>query len=185
MDKPLFNSSSLNKSMLHIWGIIISLALSGAVLAANQDLQQHTGQEKAKTQEQASGQAAVPSQDVHRIYKASELLDKPVKNKKGEDLGKITELVIDKSGQVKYAVLSHGGLLDMGAKMTAVSWKALQIFSAPSADKIEHYILKLNITKEQLAGLPTFSDDNWPSEAQLTEHSTLKSKGAEQSKSQR
>jgi hypothetical protein len=167
----------MNKGVVHALSIVLFVALSGKVLAADQDLQQQSSEEEqeAKVQEQAPGQAS----SSQNVYKASELLDKTVENKGGEDLGKITELVINKSGQIKYAVLSHGGVLDMGAKMTAVSWKALDL--SPLANGGDHYVLNLNITKEQLPDLPTFSADNWPSEPQLTEHSTFNTKGVEQS----
>jgi hypothetical protein len=61
--------------------------------------------------------------------------------------------------------------------MTAVSWNTLDL--SPLANGGDHYLLKLNISKEQLSDLPTFNDDNWPSEPQLTEQSTFNTQGTE------
>jgi sporulation protein YlmC with PRC-barrel domain len=166
--------NNYEKGVAYIVGIFLCLALSSKVLAEDQDSQQQpAGQEqKAEIQNKSPGQTS-----SQPIYRASELLDKKVQNKEGEDLGKITELVVNKEGQIKYAVLSHGGLLNMGEKMTAVSWNTLDL--SPLANGGDHYLLKLNISKEQLSDLPTFNDDNWPSEPQLTEQSTFNTQGTE------
>lgn len=172
MNKLIFNIKSPGKTIIFVSSIALSIALPGKVLSANQDLEQ---QQKTNPQEQA------PEQTLPKdAYKASELIGKSVKNRRDEDLGEINELVIDESGQIKYAVLFHGGgLLDIGAKMTAVSWKLLQL--SPEGD---HYILNMDITKEQLSDAPTFNEDSWPTEAQVTEFSAFESQETEEPETQ-
>ena len=49
-----------------------------------------------------------------------------VYNRKGESLGTIDHLMIDKiSGQVAYAVMSFGGFLGIGEKYHPLPWRAL------------------------------------------------------------
>ncbi|QBQ55687.1 PRC-barrel domain-containing protein [Nitrosococcus wardiae] len=172
MNKSILNIKPPGKAIIFVSGIALSITLSGKVLSANQDLQE---QQETNTQEQA------PEKPLPKnAYKADQLLGKSVKNRKDENVGEIKELVIDESGQIKYAVLSHGGgLLNLGTKMTAVSWKVLQ----PSPEE-DHYILNMDITKEQLSDAPTFNEDNWPTEAQVTEFSAFESKKIEKPEAQ-
>ena len=92
-----------------------------------------------------------------RILSTGTLKNNPVKNAKGEDLGKIEEIMLDtESGEVRYAVLSFGGFLGMGDKYFAVPWKALSI------DR-ENHQCRLDVDKETLENAPGFQKDNWPS----------------------
>jgi sporulation protein YlmC with PRC-barrel domain len=49
-----------------------------------------------------------------------------VVNARGEDIGKIDEIMIDiPTGRIAYAVLSFGGFLGMGDKLFAIPWGRL------------------------------------------------------------
>jgi sporulation protein YlmC with PRC-barrel domain len=59
---------------------------------------------------------------------ASTLIGAEVRNSRGEDLGKIDEIMIDvRRGCVAYVVVSFGGALGLGDKMFAVPWQILKI----------------------------------------------------------
>src|SRR6201988_4959348 len=46
----------------------------------------------------------------------------------GEDVGKISDIMLDvRSGRVAYAVLSEGGFLGMGTTLHAIPWSALTL----------------------------------------------------------
>lgn len=52
---------------------------------------------------------------VYNVVKTEQVINKDVKNTAKEDLGKITEIMIDKvSGRVAYVVLESGAFLGMG-----------------------------------------------------------------------
>jgi sporulation protein YlmC with PRC-barrel domain len=90
------------------------------------------------------------------MWLAGNILKDRVRNAAGENLGKIEDIVIDPaSGNVRYAVLSFGGLLGMGNKLFAVPWSALR--PAPARD----YLL-LNVDRETLERAPGFDRDHWP-----------------------
>jgi len=90
------------------------------------------------------------------LFKASKLIGYTVKNKKGEEVGKIEELVINsRDGRIAYAVLSFGGFLGMGDKLFAIPWKSL----TPIPDQQS---FSLDIDKEKLAETPGFDETNWP-----------------------
>lgn len=153
----------------------LTMMLSGPSLFANQDQQQQRADEQqTNTQRQESGQSLRVTGLYPDLYKATGVMGKTVKNDKDQELGEISELVIDKSGQVKYAVLAHGGTLGVGEKRSAISWDLFQI--SPEGD---HYILTLDATQEGLANAPSFKEGNWPAQAQVTDASTLQKQSAE------
>ena len=82
--------------------------------------------------------------------KASALTGKDIHNTKDEDLGRISDLVIDPDhGRVMYGVLAHSG------KLFAIPWNALSLSS--DAKKFV-----LNIDKQQLTDAISFTKDSWP-----------------------
>jgi sporulation protein YlmC with PRC-barrel domain len=91
-----------------------------------------------------------------RVMGATTLTKDSVRNRAGEDLGHVKELMIDvPTGRVAYAVLSFGGFLNMGNKLFAVPWNALTL------DEDEKNFI-LNIDKARLENAPGFDKDNWP-----------------------
>jgi hypothetical protein len=85
-----------------------------------------------------------------------EVIDVKVKNQADEDLGKICEVMLDKtSGQVAYAVLESGSFLGIGGKLFALPWNAIHY----DTNK-ECFIL--NVDKEKLKNAPGFDKDHWP-----------------------
>ena len=88
------------------------------------------------------------------IYQTSKLIGSDVRNHQGEDLGRITDFVMDSNGHVAFAILSY-----------AVFWHAFEPeaveklvaipFSALSFEPDGNYFV-LNTTRERLASAPTF-----------------------------
>lgn len=84
------------------------------------------------------------------------VLGEKIVNQDGENVGEITELVIDcATGQVTYAILSFGGFLGMGDRLFAVPWVSLGYDPAKNA-----YTMKVN--KELLKNAPGFDKNQWP-----------------------
>jgi sporulation protein YlmC with PRC-barrel domain len=101
------------------------------------------------------------------VLSGSTLKGDKVVNYKGEDLGKIEEIMIDLDrGRVAYAVLSFGGFMGMGDKLFAIPWQAITV------DTIKKQLV-LNADKELLQKAPGFDKNNWPDMADLSLGSTL------------
>lgn len=93
------------------------------------------------------------------VVKTDEIIGTNVTNTEGENLGEITEIIIDKlSGKVRYVVLSFGGLFGLGDKLFALPWDILKY------DETEDAFL-VNIDKEKLKNAPGFDKNNWPNMA--------------------
>ena len=94
-----------------------------------------------------------------RVLSATTIIGDKVVNTAGEQLGSITELMIDlDGGLIAYAVLSFGGILGMGNKLFAIPWEALTIDT-------ENHTFILDVDKEVLQNAPGFDKDHWPDNA--------------------
>ena len=94
--------------------------------------------------------------DARRVLSASSLASHSVKNKLGEDLGSVKEIMIDiPSGRVAYAVLSFGGFLGFGDKLFAIPWEVLTVDE-------DRKCLVLDADKATLEKAPGCDKDHWP-----------------------
>jgi sporulation protein YlmC with PRC-barrel domain len=96
------------------------------------------------------------SRTYRRVMSATSLAGDRVYNRAGDDLGKLTDIMIDvPTGRIAYGVLSFGGFLGMGDKLFAVPWKRLSV-----DEDNKRFIL--DVSKETLERAPGFDKDNWP-----------------------
>jgi len=92
------------------------------------------------------------------ILSSSTLTGTNIENLNGDKLGSIKDLMIDlKSGQVLYAVLSHGGFLGMGDDYFAVPMQAFKF------SERDGKVIKLDVDEDTLENAPGFNKDSWPS----------------------
>jgi len=92
-----------------------------------------------------------------------------VKNNRHEDLGKINDLVIDmKSGEVRYAAVSFGGVAGIGSKLFAVPWQNMTfMFGEPNqANSTSFHVRRDQGTARKRSGIrsshwPNVADPNW------------------------
>jgi sporulation protein YlmC with PRC-barrel domain len=116
-----------------------------------------TGQDAPKAPDKAPQVKGDKHDEVlGRVFRVTKLNDCTVKNLKGEKIGEIEDLVIDKDeGVVAYGVLSFGGFLGIGEKLFAVPFNSL------TRTKDDDVVV-MDVTKEQLERAPSFAKDSWP-----------------------
>src|SRR5580700_11345593 len=69
---------------------------------------------------------AVATDETDRLISSDKVVGTAVYNRRGEHLGSVYNLMIDKhSGQVAYAVMSFGGFLGMGESYHPLPWRVL------------------------------------------------------------
>ena len=104
----------------------------------------------------AAKDAPHPTAPTRRVLSAGTLAGDHVRNRAGDDLGTVEEIMIDlESGQIAYVVLSFGGFLGIGDKLFAVPWESLELNAA------DHEFI-LDVDKQTLENAPGFDKDNWP-----------------------
>jgi len=90
----------------------------------------------------------VPSE---RFAQVSDIIGRSVRDPRGEDIGKIADLLVTENHQVIAAVVSVGGLLGIGDKLVAVSFAEFQRKADGS------YVLDAKL--QQLEKSPAFDPD--------------------------
>jgi hypothetical protein len=70
--------------------------------------------------------ADVATDETNTLISADKVTGTSVYNRRGEDLGSVYDVMINKvSGQVAYAIMSFGGFLGMGESYHPLPWRAL------------------------------------------------------------
>jgi len=106
----------------------------------------------------ARTQESLASNEVGSLISSGRVTGTEVYNVKGEHLGTIEHVMIDKlSGQVGYAVMSFGGFLGIGEKYHPLPWAVLDFDPAKGG-----YIVDLD--KKTLEAAPIYANTSDPSE---------------------
>jgi sporulation protein YlmC with PRC-barrel domain len=77
-----------------------------------------------------------PAVVILKSHELEGILGKEVRSATGENMGRIVDVVVDRNGQVRAAVIDFGGFLGVGSRKIAVDWDAVK-FPQPS-DKSGH-----------------------------------------------
>jgi hypothetical protein len=104
----------------------------------------------------AAPKEAAPPASV-TIIGASEahgVLGRDVRSTTGEDMGRIVDVIVDRTGTVRAAVIDFGGFLGVGSRKIVVDWNALHF--GRIANKTDSITLEL--TKEQVMAAPEYKE---------------------------
>lgn len=58
---------------------------------------------------------------------AAEMLDKPVRGENGERIGDVTDIIVDRHGQITKLVVEVGGFFELGDQHIGVPWRQVKI----------------------------------------------------------
>jgi len=82
------------------------------------------------------------------------VLGKQVRSAADENMGRIVDVVVDRAGQVRAAIIDFGGFLGVGSRKIAVDWNALS-FPSPD-DKAGRVTVEL--TRDQVKAAPEYQE---------------------------
>ncbi len=135
---------------------VLGLGATGLVVAVALATAQPSGWQDNKTQqEKQMSQQGMQSSSLETV-RTTKLIGQKVKDKNGESIGTIYDLVLAPDGQeVSYVALSSGGLWGIGNTLYAVPWSALQPGMRDTCT--------LDVTRNQLRSIGGFKEDEWPS----------------------
>jgi sporulation protein YlmC with PRC-barrel domain len=151
---------------IRLW--ITLLSLIGVLHAATYVAAQPTGP-GTRPPASPSVREAVPEGPL--VHKASTFIGSSVTNTKGESLGTISDLVLDpEAGSIKYAALSYGGVLGIGAKLFAVPWDALTM-------QPDGKTFLLNVDRELFETAAGFDKSSWPQQPDPMLHAAGRAPG--------
>jgi hypothetical protein len=94
-----------------------------------------------------------PSVTILGSRQAQSVLGKEVRSSADENMGRIVDVIADRSGRVRAAVIDFGGFLGVGSRKIAVDWNALSFAPEGKNDAIT-----LELTRDQVKAAPEYKD---------------------------
>src|SRR5579871_1778707 len=115
-----------------------------------------SSQQKDATTPAAPKEPAPPaSVTIIGASEAHGVLGRDVRSPKDEDMGRIVDVIVDREGTVRAAVIDFGGFLGVGSRKIVVDWNALHFGRV--ANKSDS--ASLDLTKEQVMAAPEYKED--------------------------
>jgi hypothetical protein len=139
-------------------GILIAILMAGLAAGPASSVAQDTGTTQgARTApaDAAKEPAPPPSVTVIGAKDAHGILGREVRSAANEDMGRVVDVIVDRDGTVRAAVIDFGGFLGVGSRKIVVDWKALRFGGV--ANKKDSITLEL--TKAQVAAAPEYKED--------------------------
>jgi hypothetical protein len=132
--------------------VLAALGLAGTVFAQAQTPPDRSEATAATRMASASGKHA-PA-----------IVGTKVEMSSGEELGEVKEVLRDQNGESTYAIVSYGGIMGFGTKLTAVPWATVK--SHMQDDRIVMARSHLESAPVLARGKPTdASSDQWSRDA--------------------
>ena len=85
-------------------------------------------------------------------WQAESILGKEVRSKTNESMGRLVDIVVDRTGRPRAGVIDFGGFLGVGSRKIAIDWSALR-FESDGRDAII-----ADLTREQAQTAPEYKD---------------------------
>ena len=86
---------------------------------------------RARQQRRQQSRSRLPRRTVLNNHEVEGILGREVRSSADENMGRIVDVLVDRSGQVRAAMIDFGGFLGVGSRKIAVDWSALH-FPAPA-----------------------------------------------------
>jgi hypothetical protein len=127
----------------------LGIAMSAGVWAQSETAGRAVAQDAAKEPKPPASVTVIGARDAHGI------LGREVRSAADENMGRIVDAIVDRSGTVRAAVIDFGGFLGVGSRKIVVDWRALRFGAiANKSDSIS-----LELTKEQVNKAPEYKED--------------------------
>jgi len=119
----------------------ILLALSGSPMrawASSQSAQNTSPASETETPGESPGVgiSPPPSAVILDPLTVQAVLGREVRGVGDENMGRIVDVIVDRSGQVRAAVIDFGGFLGVGSRKIAVDWSILRFGSGEKSDRV-------------------------------------------------
>ena len=99
------------------------------------------------------GSPEPPSAAVLDPLTVQSVLGREVRSVADENMGRIVDIIVDRSGQVRAAVIDFGGFLGVGSRKIAVDWSILTFGSGEKSDRVV-----VDLTRAQVKAAPEYKE---------------------------
>jgi len=97
---------------------------------------------------------AAPEVTVLGNHEVEGVLGREVLSATNENMGRIVDVLVDRGGQLRAAIIDFGGFLGVGSRKIAVDWTALH-FPPPAKPGGR---IALELTRDQVKAAPEYHD---------------------------
>ena len=140
---------------LIVSGVLLFAVAAAASRAENEPPPAASPPAAAAPAAAAKEPAPPPSVTVIAPKEAHGVLGRDVRSPTDEDMGRIVDIIVDRTGTVRAAVIDFGGFLGVGSRKIVVDWNALHFGRVNNkGDSIT-----LELTKAQVAAAPEYKED--------------------------
>jgi len=87
-------------------------------------------------------------------WQAQGVLGREVRSTADENMGRIVDVIVDRAGQARAAIIDFGGFLGVGSRRIAVDWNALRF----RPDSVTRDVITLELTRDQVKAAPEYKD---------------------------
>jgi hypothetical protein len=101
----------------------------------------------------APGTPEPPSATVLDPLAVQAVLGREVRSVADENMGRIVDVIVDRSGQARAAVIDFGGFLGVGSRKIAVDWSSLRFGAGEKSDRVV-----VDLTRAQVKAAPEYKD---------------------------
>jgi len=135
---------------------IMLLALFGApslAWAESQSAQTTAPTSEAPRESPSAGSPMPPSAEILDASTVETVLGREVRSVADENMGRIVDVIVELSGQVRAAVIDFGGFLGVGSRKIAVDWNILRFGSGEKPARVV-----VELTQAQLKAAPEYKE---------------------------
>ena len=135
--------------------VLVWSAISAAAPAIADETTSSTPGQTAKASTDLPKEPPPPSVTVIGAYDARGILGRDVKSAADENMGRIVDVIVDRAGTVRAAVIDFGGFLGVGSRKIVVDWSALHFGQVTNKKES----ITLELTLEQVKAAPEYKED--------------------------
>jgi hypothetical protein len=138
-------------------GMLILCLIAGLAGSLPASAAEDTGTTQGRTTpaDAAKQPAPPPSVTVIGARDAHGILGREVRSAANEDMGRVVDVIVDREGNVRAAVIDFGGFLGVGSRKIVVDWNALRFQGISN----RRDAITLELTKEQVTAAPEYKED--------------------------
>jgi hypothetical protein len=141
-----------------VMAAMMLIALVATVYSAVQDSAAAQPQLEQQLNEPSKTPTGPPREATVAVFDSREvqgILGKEVRSAVDESMGRIVNVIVDRTGQVRAAVIEFGGFLGVGSRRIAIAWNALHFLTDEKNDRR----VALELTRDQVRAAPEFKED--------------------------
>jgi len=97
---------------------------------------------------------ATPEVTILNKHEVEGVLGREVRSATDENMGRIVDVLVDRNGEVRAAIIDFGGFLGVGSRKIAVEWNALH-FPQPGKPGAR---IALELTRDQVKAAPEYQE---------------------------